>query len=255
MHAGDCRHNMVETGTLKRLMDTTAQPQPSFQPPQPVVPAPPMQSDSYADAYVPPAPPAPSEPAVTNYQSEMYQQPSAAYQPRRDQPIDTVSSAPSSEPLVAEQTVAETTGPSEELADQNIFEMLGVTTGTPEQREQFLDELQQVIWEDFIEHDTKLLLTDAEQVELQKILQAAPDKSLEQQEQVVVYLEKLIPDLEDIMLEKALQLKEEMARERLRSLRELHRNDPDKIATIDRAEQQMSQQQWRSASELLNSLN
>lgn len=158
---------------------------------------------------------------------------------------------------VATDSVAPTAPatPSEVLADQNIFEMLGVTTGTPEQHEQFLDELQQVIWEDFIEHDTSLLLTDSEQAELKTLMRATPDKSLEQQEQVVVFLEKLIPDLEDIMLEKALQLKEEMARERLKALRELHRNDTDKLVTVDRAEQLMSQEQWRSASEALNSLS
>lgn len=161
------------------------------------------------------------------------------------QPVEPVASIAPTTPAT----------PSEVLADQNIFAMLGVTTGTPEQHEQFLDELQQVIWEDFIEHDTTLLLTDAEQAELKTIMQATPDKSLEQQEQAVVFLEKLIPDLEDIMLEKALQLKEEMARERLKALRELHRNDTDKLATVDRAEQLMSQEQWRSASEALNSLS
>ena len=158
-----------------------------------------------------------------------------------------------SEPALADAPT-DAPAPSQDLADQNIFEMLGVTTGTPEQREQFLDELQQVIWEDFIEHDTKLLLTEAEQAELQTIMQSSVDKSMEQQEKVVVFLEKLLPDLEDIMLEKALQLKEEMARERLKALRELHRNNTENMAKIDQAEQAMGQDQWRTATETLNSL-
>lgn len=240
-------------------MDTnTAQPF-QYQPVQPVQPVDPVQtppvSDSYADAYVPPA----AENQTSTDQSGATQsdviqpaddQPSA-YQPSEVQP--TGETAAEASPVVAAESTSETT-PSEELADQNIFEMLGVTTGTPEQREQFLDELQQVIWEDFIEHDTKLLLTDAEQADLAKIMQATTDKSLEQQEQVVVFLEKLIPDLEDIMLEKALQLKEEMARERLNALRELHRNDDQKFTSVQRAEELMSQQQWRTASEILNGL-
>lgn len=258
-------------------MDTnTAQPQQPYQSPQaPASPQPlePVQ-DSYADAYVPPASDNPpndqpandnqasdqpvplvnmSEPNMTDPASSQDVRTNDDGQPMVEQAVP--DQAPVDQTPIDDPAPAAPATPSEELADQNIFEMLGVTTGTPEQREQFLDELQQVIWEDFIEHDTKLLLTDAEQAELDKIMQAAPDKSLEQQEQVVVYLEKLIPDLEDIMLEKALQLKEEMARERLNALRELHRNDADKMVTVERAEQLMSQQQWRSASESLNSLS
>jgi hypothetical protein len=176
-------------------------------------------------------------------------------------PFTTPATVPAPvEPPAAEAPLSTTETPpstaavsSEDLADQNIFEMLGVTTGTAEQREQFLDELQQVIWEDFLDNDTKLLLTDVEQGELQKILQASPAKSLEQQEQAVIYLEKLIPDLEDIMLEKALQLKEELVRERLRALRELHRSDAAKITKLDEAEQLMTQNKWRAATTALNS--
>lgn len=150
------------------------------------------------------------------------------------------------------QPAAETPA-GEDIAEQNIFEMLGVTDGTPEQREQFLDELQTVIWDDFIESDVKLLLTDQEQQELKQLMQPDP-KAIEAQERAVVYLEKLIPDLEDIMLEKALQLKEEMARERLRALTELYRNDEGKQAIIRQAQEKMDQKQWRTATTLLNSL-
>ena len=243
----------------------------------------PTPQDSYADAYVPPSPmdpqnqqsdpqnqpqdqtqdaqnqPVNNPPMDPPSSDQTYQPPQAdtADQPvEQTQPVEPTQPEPSPvvEPTQSVEPTTEPTTPSETLADQNIFEMLGVTTGTTEQREQFLDELQQVIWEDFLEHDTKLLLTEAEQAELDKILQSSEDKSLEQQEQVVVYLEKLIPDLEDIMLEKALQLKEEMARERLNALRELHRNEPDKMASIQQADQQMAQSHWRTAAEILNAL-
>lgn len=256
-------------------MDTT-----TAQPPQPVQNSQPVL-DSYADAYMPPAPvqsttvpptaAQPNDQAIPD-QQDAWQQPAleqpVVEQPAMEQPVpevtqqdQSVAAAPQqmqqdmtdTQPEVSAPTSA-SSGPSESLADQNIFEMLGVTTGTSEQREQFLDELQQVIWDDFIEHDVKLLLTDAEQTELEQILRTHADKSLEQQEQAVVFLEKLIPDLEDIMLEKALQLKEEMARERLAALRELHRNDSEKMAVIDQAEQQMSQNLWRTASDALNKL-
>lgn len=131
--------------------------------------------------------------------------------------------------------------------------MLGVTDGTPEQREQFLNELQAVIWDDFIDHDTKLLLTEDEQKQLSSILQPDP-KLPENQEKAVVYLETLVPDLEEIMLEKALQLKEEMVRERLKAMQELHRNDADKSGKLSQVEQMMGENRWKSATDLLNSV-
>ncbi|MBP9819261.1 hypothetical protein KBC79_00830 [Candidatus Woesebacteria bacterium] len=235
-------------------MDTTIAQPPQYQSDQPV-------QDSYADAYVPPTSNQPNTQQQLPSDDQQNQQPMDVRQddaPVQDEqvrqsvpPSDQPAPSSSSDPVSAVQPPT----PSEELADQNIFEMLGVTTGTTEQREQFLDELQQVIWDDFIEHDTSLLLTDDEQVELKKIIDSSPEKNLEQQEQVVVFLEKLVPDLEEIMLEKALQLKEEMARERLKALRELNRNDAEKLASIDRAEQLMSEQQWRAATELLNTLS
>ncbi len=210
-------------------------------------------SDSYADAYVPPAPPV-AQPLAQQPVADPVVEAMAEPQP---EPVAQPLAQPVADSAVEPEADSSAVSPAstEALADQNIFEMLGVTTGTPEQREQFLDELQQVIWEDFIEHDTTLLLTDAEQAELKTIMQGVPDKSLEQQEKVVVYLEKLIPDLEDIMLEKALQLKEEMARERLRALRELHRNESEKVGIIDQAEQAMNQEQWQTATTLLNTIN
>ncbi len=172
--------------------------------------------------------------------------PSQDFQPKI---VDEVASSSASNP--SSETNSDV---SEEIADQNIFEMLGVTDGTTEQREQFLDELQAVIWDDFIEHDTKLLLTDEEQQELRKILDPDP-KSAENQEKAVIYLEKLIPDLEEIMLEKALQLKEEMARERLRAMQELHSQDPQKTSVINQAQQAMNEKKWNTATKLLNSLS
>lgn len=143
--------------------------------------------------------------------------------------------------------------PSEDIADLNIFDMLGVKDGTPEQRDQFLNELQAVIWDDFIDHDTKLLLTEDEQKQLASILQPDP-KSPENQEKAVVFLETLVPDLEEIMLEKALQLKEEMVRERLKAMQELHREDASKMGNLTQVEQLFNKKQWRSGSDLLNSI-
>ena len=144
---------------------------------------------------------------------------------------------------------------SEQLEDQNIFFLLGVQDGTPEQRESFLDELQQVIWEDFLEYDVKLLVTTSEQQQLDALLADSQTKDLEKQEKIVVFLEKLIPDLEEIMLEKALELKEEMARERVKSLKDIYNTDSEKLSAVTKAEELMNTNKWFSAATLLNSVS
>jgi hypothetical protein len=142
---------------------------------------------------------------------------------------------------------------SQTLEDQNIFNLLGVTDGTDEEREAFLDELQQVIWEDFVENDVSLLITEEEMVGFRAIMEKGD--SPEVQEEMIVYLEKLVPDLEEIMLEKALELKEDMVRERIAGMKEYYAARPTDLEKIATAEQHLAQDQWRSAAEVLNAIS
>jgi hypothetical protein len=145
---------------------------------------------------------------------------------------------------------------SQALQDQNIFLLLGVNDGSEEEREAFLDELQQVIWEDFLENDLNLLVTTSEHQELEPLLnqnaEAANDVS--KQEELITKLEKLIPDLEEIMLEKALELKADLMRERLVGMREFYAGNEAALNTIASAEGQMQQDRWLDAAQALNQL-
>ncbi len=143
---------------------------------------------------------------------------------------------------------------SESLEDQNIFAMLAVEDGTAEEKEAFLDELQQVIWEDFLEYDVRLLITTDEQNELQQIMTAQYGSDLEKQEKIIVFLEKLIPDLEDIMLEKALELKADMFFERIAGMREYYANNQAALEQITAAETMAKNDQWSSAIQHINSV-
>ncbi|MDQ5951384.1 MAG: hypothetical protein QG639_661 [Patescibacteria group bacterium] len=173
-----------------------------------------------------------------------------AYTPPSAQVSD---SAPAATPAVS-SAPTETSSHSETLEDQNIFFLLGVRDGSDQQKETFLDELQQVIWEDFLEYDVKLLITSEEMTELKTLLDSQTDRDLEKQEKIIVYLEKLIPDLEEIMLEKALELKEEMVRERVNGLRQYFADKSDKLSRIDEAERLVNEGKWYSAAHLMNSL-
>ncbi|MDA1079542.1 MAG: hypothetical protein O2840_02530 [bacterium] len=184
--------------------------------------------NSYVDAYQPPSdsiPPAP-------FQSQ----------------ADPVAQPPADIPVAASAA-----SDSQALEDQNIFELLGVSDGTDQEKEAFLLELQRVLWDDFLQYDVQLLITKEEFTQLQTVRDSKTTPE-EKEEAVVVYLEKLIPDLEDIMLEKALELKGDMVRERITGLRELYVNDPGKIAQLDTATSQVEAGSWRSAATTLNAI-
>ena len=221
-------------------------------------------SPSYVDDYSPPASVPQASPIAeekTVLEPVSYTPPAATsdssnyYAPV--EPDIPMSSTSDTVPPVSPSTPIATSGQpatSQELEDQNIFTMLGVKDGTPEQRETFLDELQQVIWEDFLEYDVKLLTTQEEQIELNKLITAQGMSELEKQEKIVVYLEKLIPDLEEIMLEKALELKEEMVRERIKGLREFYANNTAALSKVDEGEKLMNEGKWASGVNTLNTI-
>lgn len=234
--------------------------------------SPQSNSTSYVDAYSPPTSmpstmpptvdPLPAASAPYSPMSSSSSSDTSSYTPPADPASsiappsftasDTTSSTSRPEPTAS--LTSEQAGESETLEDQNIFFLLGVKDGTDQQKESFLDELQQVIWEDFLEYDVKLLITTDEMIELKKLLDSQTDRDLEKQEKIIVYLEKLIPDLEEIMLEKALELKEEMVRERVSGLRQFYADKPDKLQRVDEAERLMDSGKWYSAAHLMNSL-
>ncbi len=224
-------------------------------------------STSYVDSYQPPTTPttsqtesqtesSPSQPAVPIESPGEIKQPTAA------EPVSTQTSTPPARPAQpaaptaeAEEAEAEKTEDQEEdqsLASQNIFVLLGVTDSSQEEKENFLDELQQVVWEDFLEHDLELLITQEEKAKVDELLASSTDQTM--QEELVVYLEKLIPDLEEIIYEKALELKADMVEERIAGMKEYYQGNAQATRQINQAEQLIEQNQWRTAAEVLNAI-
>lgn len=218
----------------------------------------------YVDTYTPPAAApaptpvtvAPMPDATSAMPTPQVTQPAGASMSAPATPAIPVAPMPAPAPVSSMPSSAQPTSSamSQSLEDQNIFFLLGVTNGTDQEKESFLDELQQVIWEDFLENDVELLITEEEMTELKGIMAQKEVGNLELQEKIIVFLEKLIPDLEEIMLEKALELKEDMARERVAGMREYFASDATKLAGIDAAEKKMNDGQWRDAAQMLNTL-
>jgi hypothetical protein len=141
----------------------------------------------------------------------------------------------------------------EKLEEQNIFVLLGVKDSSDEDKEKFLDELQQVIWDDFLNNDVELLVTTDEMKQVEEI-KAKSTGGVEVQEELVSYLEKLIPDLEELMLEKALELKEKMFKQRIQGIRDYFSGQEEKLAKLTEAENFVNQDKWGSALQILDGI-
>lgn len=162
----------------------------------------------------------------------------------------TDQTAQNQTPVAADSAAA----PSQALEDQNIFELLGIADASDDEKEVFLDELQSVIWEDFVENDVELLLTEDELKQFQAIAGETSASEEDRQGKMIEFLENLIPDLEKIMLEKAIELKEELTRERISEYQEFYKADPAKLDQVNQALSMVDQDQWRNAAVALNSL-
>ncbi|MDR0463384.1 MAG: hypothetical protein LBG64_04160 [Pseudomonadales bacterium] len=144
---------------------------------------------------------------------------------------------------------------SQALADQNIFDLMGDQGGTAEQKELFLNELQKVIWDDFLDNDVELLLTEEEIRPLENIITQEGATDIQKQDQIVEYLDDKIPDLEDIMLEKALKLKEDMVMERILSLEEVYADNEENTKKLQEIREMIRNDLWADANSTLNELH
>jgi hypothetical protein len=223
------------------------------------------QATSYVDEYQPPvmpsATPAVEEPVSNDSVKSSDDVPAMVEENIEEKvgekvvPIESSESSESS-PTKPTNPVEnkQSTNTSETLEDQNIFSMLGVEDGTEELKENFLNELQEVIWDDFLENDVNLLITSDEKVKFDEIM-SKKEANEEVQDALVAYLETLIPDLEDIMLEKALDLKADLFAERIIGMKEYYANSPENLKLVNDAEKMMHEDKWHSSTKVLNSID
>lgn len=144
---------------------------------------------------------------------------------------------------------------SEALEDQNVFFLLGVTDGTLEERETFLTELQDVVWEDFLGFDVKLLITNDEYEEFRQLTEGQDNKEPQQQERIIAFLQPLIPDLDEILEEKTLEFKGDLVLERIIGMKAFFAGQEELLVQLDHARALIDEGQWHSAAQTLNALS
>ncbi|MDH5533078.1 MAG: hypothetical protein OEX81_01485 [Candidatus Pacebacteria bacterium] len=229
-----------------------------YQPPQPAAPP----SDDYQPFSVPAAPNVTQDDGLARDEPVIPVNETGSSDVDADLPpvpespeVNNESSEVDNEDIQSEDSPVVDNSPlpnNQTLETQNIFDLLGVSDGKDDEKEAFLDELQEVIWEDFIENDTPLLLNEEQQNKLKEI--ESKGNTPEVQEEMLVYLEEILPDLEDMMMDKALELKEDMVLERISGMKEFYNDNQEALGKIGQAEELISQNKWADAGNLLNEI-
>lgn len=177
------------------------------------------------------------------------------YAPPAESQAPTASAAPADTvPNSTNSGSAMSTEGTEAIEDQNIFVLLGIQEATEDEKNMFLDELQQVIWEDFVEKDVELLLTEDELKDFKVIAENKDLAEDDRQAKMVDFLEKLIPDLEKIMLEKAIELKEQMTRQRISEYMEHFKDNATQLEEVRKAQTLADAGKWKSVGDALNKI-
>ncbi len=233
-------------------------PKPSGMPPQTLV----TQDTPKVDGPI--LPPEPEQPWPKEEKKEEVKEPE-----KKDDNASTPDSTPTPEPTprstetptaeaapksATTEDDAEPDSDPQALESQNIFHMLKIDDAADKEKEMFLDELQQIIWEDFLDNDVELLLTEEELVNFKKIQDDQSMNEEDRQTRMVEFLEKLVPDLEKIMLEKALELKEAMFVERITQMKKAAEGKSEVLSIIEKADQLQKDQKWLDAIETLNKI-
>jgi len=237
--------------------DQSTQPMQSGQSLQQQPPAP-QQPTDYVDAYTPPSQAdqthlkhtpwnADQDTATDAAEVEDVADVQAAVDQQVTEAVDT-----STDSVAVEEEAEEM---DQSLESQNIFDLLGAADGEDTEKEAFLDELQQVVWEDFVQNDVQTILTEAEFAEFSQIVNQSEIANEEMQEKALEYLEKVVSDLEDILLEKALQLKEDLVWERIAGMKEYFAGKDQQLQAVVQAEALFKQDRWDDGAQLLNTLS
>ena len=142
----------------------------------------------------------------------------------------------------------------EDLEKQNIFAMLGLKNLEESEKEAFLADLEQLIWDNFVEVELPLLLNSEQKAQADQILADQSKAENERREALLAYVEPFIPNLDEVMYKKALSLKKEMFEERVKKMRDqaTEENNLSLMADLDQIQELIAAGRYKTATELLN---
>lgn len=130
--------------------------------------------------------------------------------------------------------------PNHGLAKIDIFRILGIQGNSPD-HEALLSEFQDAIWEDTMNSEVTDNLTEADIAKVEAILENETLSDSQRQEQLYGLLMDKVPNIEEVLQNKTVQLKADMLMQRVEGLRQYWQSqgNAQSIATVDAAEKAM----------------
>lgn len=137
---------------------------------------------------------------------------------------------------------------------QNIFSLTGLDFLSTDEKETHLDQIQMYLWFDFLDNDAPWLLT-ASQLDQLSQLRAKGDDSEEVQEEILIFIETIYPDLEKLMLNKAAKLKAELFSIFFAELSAKAKNNSDLQNKLPELEKLVAEKKWFEVTKILNTID
>ncbi|MCD8484521.1 hypothetical protein LRY65_05560 [Candidatus Woesebacteria bacterium] len=129
---------------------------------------------------------------------------------------------------------------AQQLAAMDVFTLLGITDASEEDREAFLNQLQDAIWEEVVEQELADSLTDDEIDTIDRVITDEALQADEKRNQLFSLLANKVPNLEEGLADATNQLKYDLLGERVDGLREFYAAKPDQLQVLDQVEEMVN---------------
>lgn len=141
------------------------------------------------------------------------------------------------------------------LTELDIFTILGVS-GTDEEKNAFLQEMQEVIWDDVISTELDDNLSDSEMDRIDAIIADTATSIDDKHNQLYAFLTEKIPNLTEVLTAKVNQFKLDLLDDRIEGMTEFYttNNNADALAKIATAQGLRNDENFKDAVSALNSL-
>jgi hypothetical protein len=143
---------------------------------------------------------------------------------------------------------------SQQLWDQDIFFLIGIN-GTEEEKNNYKNKLDQVVWDDFLINDAPLLLTNSEMIVLQVIIEHEDDDQSAKKQKILDYLATVCPDVDQLLDEKSLSQKEDMLYVRISEMERRYQYAPQALERIKDAKVACAMNRFHDAIAILNEVD
>lgn len=142
----------------------------------------------------------------------------------------------------------------QDLNQLNIFDILG-SEGSPEEKEEFLNLMEQAIVEEMVDTEFADNLSDEEVTQIGQIFDNEDQLSAEEmREQIIELLSSSRPNIDDLLIEYTNKAKQQLLYERIEGLKEFYKADQAGLAKLDEAYQLYQAKDYIQAVAVLNDL-